>query len=113
MSVSDARLAELVAWRPGATTSVLSARREEWQAMACELQNRRQADAWRDIESAPKDITVLLDWPEISGTPVVGWWHPAYGAWQAGNYFCGRGKGKPRAWHPLPPPGPLPAGGST
>lgn len=44
--VSDARLAELATWKPGAGTKALSAQREEWQAMARELLERREAERW-------------------------------------------------------------------
>jgi len=39
--LSEERLEELVAWRPGAKTDILAATREEWQDIARELREAR------------------------------------------------------------------------
>lgn len=64
--LTDERLAELVAFKPLPSTDINSATRDEWMAMAAELQERRKADsepvAWlwsrddeRDVSLTPPD----------------------------------------------------------
>lgn len=45
LTITDERLAELVAFRPLPGTDINSATRDEWMAMAAELQERRKADS--------------------------------------------------------------------
>lgn len=53
LTITDERLAELVAFKPLPGTDINSATRDEWMAMAAELQERRQADsepvAWAKV----------------------------------------------------------------
>lgn len=44
LTITDERLAELVAFKPLPGTDINSATRDEWMAMAAELQERRKAD---------------------------------------------------------------------
>ncbi|MBZ7451313.1 hypothetical protein FMJ32_27650 [Klebsiella michiganensis] len=44
LTITDERLAELVAFKPLPGTDINSVTRDEWMAMAAELQERRQAD---------------------------------------------------------------------
>lgn len=66
LTITDERLAELVAFKPLPGTDINSATRDEWMAMAAELQERRKADsepvAWlwsrddeRDVSLTPPD----------------------------------------------------------
>ena len=48
LTITDERLAELVAFKPLPGTDISSATRDEWMAMAAELQERRKAE--RDSE---------------------------------------------------------------
>ncbi|MCX3078400.1 hypothetical protein N2K17_01415 [Klebsiella michiganensis] len=48
LTITDERLAELVAFKPLPGTDITSATRDEWMAMAAELQERRKAE--RDSE---------------------------------------------------------------
>lgn len=54
-TITDERLAELVAFKPLPGTDITSATRDEWMAMAAELQERRKADsepvAWTSEEA--------------------------------------------------------------
>lgn len=43
LTITDERLAELVAFKPLPGTDITSATRDEWMAMAAELQERRKA----------------------------------------------------------------------
>lgn len=43
LTITDERLAELVAFKPLPGTDINSATRDEWMAMAAELQERRKA----------------------------------------------------------------------
>lgn len=45
LTITDERLAELVAFRPLPGTDINSATRDEWMAMAAELHERRKADS--------------------------------------------------------------------
>ncbi|MDQ2563476.1 hypothetical protein RBJ04_07945 [Klebsiella michiganensis] len=45
LTITDERLAELVAFKPLPGTDINSATRDEWMAMAAELQERRKADS--------------------------------------------------------------------
>ncbi|WP_195322240.1 hypothetical protein [Klebsiella grimontii] len=45
LTITDERLAELVAFKPLPGTDINSAIRDEWMAMAAELQERRKADS--------------------------------------------------------------------
>lgn len=45
LTITDERLAELVAFKPLPGTDITSATRDEWMAMAAELQERRKADS--------------------------------------------------------------------
>lgn len=45
LTITDERLAELVAFKPLPGTDINSVTRDEWMAMAAELQERRQADS--------------------------------------------------------------------
>lgn len=66
LTITDERLAELVAFKPLPGTDINSATRDEWMAMAAELHERRKADsepvAWlwsrddeRDVSLTPPD----------------------------------------------------------
>lgn len=66
LTITDERLGELVAFKPLPGTDINSATRDEWMAMAAELQERRKADsepvAWlwsrddeRDVSLTPPD----------------------------------------------------------
>lgn len=54
LTITNERLAELVAFKPLPGTDINSATRDEWMAMAAELQERRKADsepvAWMVID---------------------------------------------------------------
>lgn len=59
--------------------------------------------AWQSMDSAPKDgRSILLDWPNVSCRPVVGWWVEEWNQWQGGNYYCGARHGLPLRWHECP-----------
>lgn len=45
LTITDERLAELVAFKPLPGTDINSATRDEWMAMAAELHERRKADS--------------------------------------------------------------------
>ncbi len=59
LTITDERLAELVAFKPLPGTDISSATRDEWMAMAAELQERRKADsepvATLDVQSRRPD----------------------------------------------------------
>lgn len=62
--VTDERLADLVAFKPSGSNSINSATREEWQAMAAELQERRKADrepVAEVLSSRPGNDTSTID----------------------------------------------------
>lgn len=48
LTITDERLAELVAFKPLPGTDINSATRDEWMAMAAELQERRKAEQDRE-----------------------------------------------------------------
>lgn len=62
LTITDERLAELVAFKPLPGTDINSATRDEWMAMAAELHERRKADsepvAWRLLDSPESSVTV-------------------------------------------------------
>ncbi|HCA7141903.1 TPA: hypothetical protein MX248_003762 [Klebsiella michiganensis] len=71
LTITDERLAELVAFKPLPGTDITSATRDEWMAMAAELQERRKADsepvAWVMLEDlADKDIVSTPAYPDIN-----------------------------------------------
>lgn len=53
LTITDERLAELVAFKPLPGTDINSATRDEWMAMAAELQERRKADS---VTAAASDV---------------------------------------------------------
>lgn len=62
LTITDERMAELVAFRPLPGTDINSATRDEWMAMAAELQERRKADsepvAWLWSRDDERDVSL-------------------------------------------------------
>ena len=79
------------------------------RSMARELLRRREADAWRDIETAPRDGTELLLIND-DGIQVVGRWSkhnhvPLYGWIRQIELYGEEVDGfDPTHWQPLPAP---------
>lgn len=78
LTITDERLAELVAFKPLPGTDINSATRDEWMAMAAELQERRKADS----EPVAEVVSIYGD-PEAFGEreirPLVGIQQMPYG----------------------------------
>ncbi|WP_447315250.1 hypothetical protein [Klebsiella michiganensis] len=71
LTITDERLAELVAFKPLPGTDINSATRDEWMAMAAELQERRTAA--RKTITLPKPACTYADhsYPAYSKRQVV------------------------------------------
>lgn len=80
LTITDDRLAELVAFKPLPGTDINSATRDEWMAMAAELQERRQADSEPVAEvlsSRPGNDTSTIDRAHPVGTQLYRHAQPA------------------------------------
>lgn len=94
LTITDERLAELVAFKPLPGTDINSATRDEWMAMAAELHERRKAE--RDSESVAWQY-------RVSAGPATGWslWHDGKGEQYENSYKVER---RPLYRHAQPAP---------
>lgn len=99
--VSEGRLDELIS-RTGPSNILHVDDEADMNAALCELRSRRAADAWRPIETAPKDgRSILLG--RVGATRAYtgeyvtagssGWWRDTHGQQR-----------EPTHWRPIPPP---------
>lgn len=94
LTITDERLAELVAFKPLPGTDINSATRDEWMAMAAELHERRKAE--RDSEPVAWQY-------RVSAGPATGWslWHDGKGEQYENSYKVER---RPLYRHAQPAP---------
>jgi hypothetical protein len=66
-----------------------------------------EREAWRPIETAPKDGTAVLLFRQLDGSDgywLVGWWQEADAGWFWGSHKLLREAMAPTHWMPLPTP---------
>ncbi len=110
LTITDERLAELVAFKPLPSTDINSATRDEWMAMAAELQERRKADsepvAWlwsrddeRDVSlTPPDDDDDAADAIECGWTATPLYRHAQQSVVITFEEWCKRTGNKPQGW---------------
>lgn len=106
LTITDERLAELVAFKPLPGTDINSATRDEWMAMAAELQERRNAamdsepGKWIPVsERVPDDRTQVILWDAEIGEVTSGHYSHKTQAF----YHCGDAI-ENEITHWMPPP---------
>ena len=92
--------------QPGASKYM----RTLWKAEKAlrEVLDRREAEGWRDISSAPKDGTTVLVYVPDFEKVTEAWFCEQTGLWPRDNAYSDEGQpcnvGMPTHWRPLPAP---------